>query len=468
MTEPAARGRYAVAFQATQTPAHFALVAALAGHPWWPGERMAVLDVGCGRGHVVHVLAAANTEWSVFGLDIDPSSIAEARAIAAQAGLANAHFLELDLAAIGERDITGLPVFDVVMAHGVWSWVSDAARHGLLRLLRERLAPGGLAYLGTNALPAARAEAPLQRLLCHLAGGTSEWHAAQAITALRGMATPPLEPSPMLRRLLADPPGLEPAFVAHEFLTAHWRPDFHEDLCAALAPAKLDFLGNCNLFEALPALFLEPALLELHQRLPAGPATELVKDLALPRGFRADLFVRGARRGDPLPLLERLVLTVAQPLPQESPVLELGTGRAILDPAQWGKLAGALARGPVALGSLWRELGDAGPRPAELLACLVDSDLALPVFRRAASSPVADRFNRVLAAAYGDGPGHFGLASAAAAGGLPARGSDLPVVARLLEAHPVAPPEAGWAVSPEAGWTQVWRRFGIIPVGASA
>jgi SAM-dependent methyltransferase len=457
-----ARGRYAIAFQPTQTPAHFALVAALAGHPWWPRERMAVLDVGCGRGHAVHVMAAANPGWNVFGLDVDPSSIAEARTVAAHGGLVNAHFIELDLAAIGEGEIASLPPFDVITVHGVWSWVGNDARTGLLRLFQERLAPGGLAYLGTNALPAAAKEAPLQRLLCHLASGTNEQQAEQAIAALRGLEALPLKPSPMLRRLLASPLLLEPAFVAHEFLTPHWRPDFHEDLCAALAPAKLDFLGSCNLFEALPSLYLDPALLDLHNILPAGPARELIKDLALPRSFRADLFVRGVRRSDSLPLLERLVLAAASPLPEEGPVLELGTRRATLHPAHWRTMASELARGPVRLGSLWRALGDAALSPAELLACLVDTDLVLPVFRRAVTCPAADRFNRLLAATYGDGPGHFGLAAPAAAGGVPLRGPGLTEVAHLLEGR-----QTGLA---DQGWVAVWRRFGILPekVGGTA
>ena len=133
------RGRYSIAFQATQTPAHFALVAAMAGHPWRPRARMTLLDIGCGRGHVVHVLAAANPEWSVFGLDIDSAAIAEARELAARAGLTNAFFLEADLATL---DVAPLPHCDVMMAHGVWSWVGDAARSGLLRCWRNASNPG--------------------------------------------------------------------------------------------------------------------------------------------------------------------------------------------------------------------------------------------------------------------------------------------------------------------------------------
>ena len=220
------RGRYSIAFQATQTPAHFALVAAMAGHAWRPRARMTLLDIGCGRGPVVQVLAAANPEWSVFGLDIDPAAIAEARELAARAGLTNAFFLEADLATL---DVAALPHCDVVMAHGVWSWVGDAARAGLLAVFAQRLKPGGLAYLGTNARPGMDAEQPLQRLLRHLAGSDDLPGAERAMAALRGMMEAggvPLPRTPMLARLLADPPMLEPAFVAHEFLTPHWRPEF--------------------------------------------------------------------------------------------------------------------------------------------------------------------------------------------------------------------------------------------------
>jgi len=481
---------YSIAFQAQQTPAHFTLVAALAGHPWTLRKRMVVADLGCGRGHVAQVLAAANPGWTVFGLDHDPAAIAEARQLAAQAGLANANFLEMDLAALDGAELEALPEFDVVMAHGVWGWVDDAARAGMVRLLARRLKPGGLAYVGTNALPAAGAEAGLQRLLCHLAEGrTGAAAAAQAVARLRALDAAgglPLPRTPMLERLLAEPPSLEPGFVAQEFLTAHWRPVFHEELAAALAPARLEFLGSCNLSEALPALVGTPGQ---RAALAALEGSEFVKDLLLERGFRADLFVRGRRRQDPVPLLDALPLAAWQAPPAASPALRRADARATLPEAAWAPIGAALAQGTARLGEL-RRLSPEGlrPHPADLLALLVDTRVALPVFRPPETTAAATRFNRAAAAFHaprGEGRGHFALASPVAAGGLPAGALDLALVGALLAGGEARDPEAllaalhpglGGGARPAAlsrirarlaEALPIWLRFGILPPEAA-
>ena len=57
------------------------------------------------------------------------------------------------------------PNSDVVAAHGLWSWVGDGARAGIVRLLGSRLRPGGLVYISYNALPRWGAALGMQRLL---------------------------------------------------------------------------------------------------------------------------------------------------------------------------------------------------------------------------------------------------------------------------------------------------------------
>lgn len=482
---------YSIAYQPQQTPAHFTLVAAMAGHPWTLRERMVVADLGCGRGHVAQVLAAANPGWTVFGLDQDPAAIAEARLLAARAGLANANFLELDLAALDGAELDRLPECDVVMAHGVWGWVPDAARAGILRFLARRLKPGGLFYIGTSALPAAGEEAGLQRLLRHLAEGeASEAAAAHAMARLRALEAAgglPLPRTPMLERLLADPPVLEPGFVAHEFLTPHWRPVFHDDLAAELAPARLEFLGSCNLADSLPSLAGTAA-----QRAALGPlaGTEFARDLLLARPFRADVFVRGRRRLDPAPLLDALPLAAWQAPPATSPALRTAEGRATLPDAAWAPIAALLAEGPARLGALRAAVPEAHrPHPAELLALLVDTGLCLPVFRPPATAAAATRLNREAAAFHapdggqpdGAGRGHFALASPVAAGGVPAGALDLALVGALLGGGEAHAPEALLArLDPGLGGgarlaalarlrarldeaLPAWLRFGILP-----
>jgi len=480
-------GQYAIAYQPQQTPAHFTLVAAMAGHPWSLREDMVVADLGCGRGHVAQVLAAANPGWTVFGLDHDAAAIQEARQLAARAGLPNVNFLEVDLGALDGAELAALPQFDVVMAHGVWTWVSDAVRAGILRLLSGHLKPGGLAYLGYNALPGAMADAPLQRLLWHLSDHeASAAAAAHAMERLRGMAGRlPLPRTEMLQHILAEPARLEPAFLAHEFLTPHWRPVFHTELCAALAPTKLDFLGSCNLLEGLPALIGDANQQRILAPLVAADAGEFAKDLLLPRTFRADVFVRGRRRTDPSRLLDAIPVAARTAPPEASPVLRVADGRAALPQPAWAPMAAALAEGPARLGAL-RHLAPqgTGPHPAELAALLVDSGLALPVFRPPGPAPAAIRLNRAAAAFHapgGEGRGNFALASAVAAGGLPADPLELALVGAVLGGADAASPAALLtALNPGLGGGQraealtrvaaklaealpAWRRFGIVP-----
>jgi hypothetical protein len=384
-------------------------------------------------------------------MDHSPVQVAEAAATATQAGLANARFIEADVGTLTDSDMDRLPPLDVVMLHGVWTWVSDAVRQGILRLLSRRLAPGALVYVGYNALPAAAGDFALQALLRQWAGqatgaGGSVAAAEQAMAQLRQQADrlrlrSRLPQTPMLQRLLSDPPTLEPAFVAHEFLTAHWRPVFHGDLCEALSVAKLSFVGSSNLFEALPSLYMEPATLKGASALPGPSGAELLKDLCLPRSFRADVFMRGPRRIDRLRALDAQVLAACRPWPAQSPVLHTGVSQACLPDDLWRALGSALQSGPLPLGELRKRAGAATRPPGELLALLVGTGHVVPVFRaqaqdpaRRAASMAAARFNTVAAARYAEGgqaPGHFALASPASAGGVAADALDLALVAAL-------------------------------------
>ena len=479
---------YSIAWQAAATPANMALACAMAGRRWQPRPAMVVADLGCGRGYNANLLAAANPGWTVLGLDHEPAAIAEAMQTAGRAGLANALFAEADLGTMREAEIERLPPLDVVLVHGVWTWVSDAVRAGILRLIERRLKPGGVAYFGYNALPAAGVDAGLQRLLRHLAGpfeaGGGSAAAARAMTAFRGMADAlPLRRTAMRRRLEADPPQLEPGFVAHEFLTQHWRPVFHADLCRDLAAARLEFVGSANLFEALPGLFCDAQQMAVMAGLVVGQGAEFIKDICLPRSFRADVFIRGARACDPVAALDAIHLAAIGPLPQASPVLNTGASEVALPQGFWEIITGLLDAGAASIGDMRAAIGEGAPHPAEMLALLVGTECALPVFQGGGPQPAASRFNLAAAAIHaGDGEarGHFGLASPHAVGGIPASALDLALVAALIEgADPGVPEAIALQLQPGldedrlaaaarriaatlADRVPVWRRFGVI------
>jgi SAM-dependent methyltransferase len=122
--------------------------------------------LGSGYGFSALTLAAANPHWRVTGIDFSPAHVAAALALAAEAGIANVHFIEADLAALAAGELApDIPESDVVAAHGRWSWVGDPARAGIVRLLGSRLRPGRLLYICYNAMAARSSALGMQRLV---------------------------------------------------------------------------------------------------------------------------------------------------------------------------------------------------------------------------------------------------------------------------------------------------------------
>ena len=443
---------YTFSYQPGQSPGNLALVCAMMGVVWSPADRMVVADIGCGRGYTANVLAAANPGWTVLGLDYNPAHIAEASALAESAQLGNAIFVDADLAEMSDAEIDRLPPMDVVTLHGVWAWVSDAVRAGIVRLLTRRLKPGGLCYLGYNAMPGFGADMALQRLFRHLAaqqrGGSSPARVQAAIeTVLALDATRPahLAATPMLKRLAKSESPLDASYLAHEFLTAHWRPAFFEDLCADLAPAKLDHVGSLGLFENVPDLLLSPEQRKVFDSMPEGTAREFMKDLCFHRPFRRDVFVRGLRRTDTVAALDRVVLAARKPLdPGTPPKIMVPVGQAEIGVELWRPMAEALNAGPQSLGRLRRLPTSGTPNPAELATVMVGAGLVLPLVRESAPTEACARFNRVVAETYaGEGPASamFAMASPRLAAALPCSWLEL-AVASQPETAAATPPDA--------------------------
>ncbi|MBR0684059.1 methyltransferase domain-containing protein [Roseomonas eburnea] len=384
----AADVRYVAAYQPDTAPPRLQMTLAIADTVWRPAdrERITVLDIGCGRGVTACLLAAANPHWDVIGLDLQPVHIAEAREIAAEAGLDNARFIEADLAELDEESSARLlPEVDVVICYGVWTWVPDAVREGIVRLLRSRVKAGGLVFMGYNALPGFADCIPLQRLLEEavrgMPGTDTERGAAAlaAIEALRAAGARHLPREEVLDYILSRGRSA-PAYMVHEWLTSFWRPLFHADLARDLERARLDYGGCARPARSLPDLNLTETRLHAVAAAPPGLARETVLDVFLTRRFRTDIFVRGRRPGgrEMLPGI-RMALDVA---PEAAKIhIPTEVGEASLPPHQAEALLTALAAGPRSLGELAALPALEGLTPLDLAVLLLEGDVASPLWR---------------------------------------------------------------------------------------
>ena len=99
------------------------------------GPRAKVLSLGCGIGDTELLLAPRVGE--VVGVDLSPAAVRQARADAAELGIANARF---------ERGTAADGRYDVVIAIFFLHHLPDRELEAFPACLRERLAPGGVFY----------------------------------------------------------------------------------------------------------------------------------------------------------------------------------------------------------------------------------------------------------------------------------------------------------------------------------
>src|ERR1044071_7286262 len=145
---------YIEGFYVQQSPARMALACLfgnVAADMPEPDDPASYLELGCGCGIGALVTAAANPGWQVTAIDYNPAHIAAGAGLARAARLDNIRFIEADLAQLAtssQADLT--PQADFVTMHGLWSWVSNEVRSGIVRLLAAKTRPGGVVHLSYN------------------------------------------------------------------------------------------------------------------------------------------------------------------------------------------------------------------------------------------------------------------------------------------------------------------------------
>jgi len=443
---------YTTGWYREQSPSIVSLACLLGGvmSPMPSGDDpVSYLELGCGHGFGAMLLAASNPAWRVTAVDFNPAHIAVARDWAAEAGLTNVTFIEADLVTLADDAAArSIPEADFVSMHGVWSWVPAAVRAGIVKLLRDKVRPGGAVHLSYNALPAWSSAVGMARLLRTVGrqqAARSDRQAEAGLKFIREMIAAEavqLKGSNIVQVLMEKLDELPSIYLAHEYMNDSWAPCFMPDVAEALAGAKLEWVAAAKLIENFPVLTLSEEQRALVNRFDDPLLRELIKDHCLERLLRHDVFVRGARRISPqqrdAALMDLSIGINIRPkdLPLEA---EMPAGRAELNPNFYQPVVAALADGPRRVGDLLRlpEVEGKRDNPAELVGILVGADLADPALRPdSPPSPVAQRFNRVatrrlvwtepLSRPLGAASHRMGMAA-------PARLLDLVVLDRTLE-----------------------------------
>ena len=106
------------------------------------------LDLGCGPGFHICLLAAANPGAEFVGVDFQSDHIAQCEALATAAGLTNVRFVQADFLDLAAAWPAELGAFDYIGVYGILSWVSAELRAAVFQCVAHASKPGTVAAFG--------------------------------------------------------------------------------------------------------------------------------------------------------------------------------------------------------------------------------------------------------------------------------------------------------------------------------
>jgi len=268
-------------------------------------------DLGCGNGLSALIVAATNPHAEVRGFDFNPTHIENARALVARAKLTNVTFEETSFEALAQDAQGARDGFDIMVSHGVLSWISLENRRHLAAVIGRRLRPGGLAYLSYNVSTGWLGVEPVRLLMRQLAEADQR-RTDQAVAdifkvldQLRTGGAGIFKAYPTLEPRLEQMKAQDARYLAHEFLNRDWHPVMFADVAEAMAETRTSYIGSATTMENIDAVAVPEGVMPLIAQTGDATTRETIRDLASAKNFRRDLWRKG---GESLPAQEHLAL----------------------------------------------------------------------------------------------------------------------------------------------------------------
>lgn len=401
------------------------------------------LELGCGQGFGLCLLAAANPAGEFVGVDFHAAHIAHAADIAASAGLTNVRFVEGDFTELGADWPAALGRFDYVALHGVYSWIPPEVRRALLLCLAAATATGGLVYNGYNTLPGWLSTIPFQHMAQRLKTMTGKTNAEAldaSVSLFEGIfrESELAEGLPLLKsRVLAVSKSDNVAYLGQEYLHGHWQPFWFSEVAQEIASAKLDYVGTATAVEQLLPGILPPSTQKLIAAQSDPIFAQEVLDCIVAQSFRRDIYCRGARSAH-LASLDRVmdttILRVAKTIPAE---VKIATtfGDMMLQPEVFGPILERLDQGDMTLSEMATLpvfKGATRDNVMQTVMMMLQGTLIAIVPDRPVDPAPAQRFNAAVARAVCEGAPYGHLAAPKIASALPASDIDCMLIDSYL------------------------------------
>jgi SAM-dependent methyltransferase len=399
---------YTNGFYREMAPAWLDFAALLRGHrpPRRQGEAFRYLELGCGMGFGLILLATLHPEAQFSGIDFQPDHVLHGRRLAAELELDNIQFEEADFLALADAPQRWTDSYHYVAAHGIATWVTAPIQQALLAVASNALTAGGIFYCSYNTFPGwlgatafqEFAEAQRRRSDPSAAGAALQG-AAKTLISLLGSSESPSAlglAQPGLRGRLEQLPRQDSAYLLQEYANEGWQPLYVSEMHRRAAVHKLRFQASATLSEnfdgLLPTLARETVQAETNPGL-----RQLLQDLAINQTFRRDLFVRSLAPLTPIALerqINGLGLRLQEAPPQEAYGFATSFGQVTGKAEMYGAVEESLSHGPRSIGELRQAHAINLPAMAQITALLLQAG-RIGLDRGHAGAGAGDRCRRV-------------------------------------------------------------------------
>jgi len=426
-----------------------AAAALLLGHrPPDLGGPFRYAELGSGQGFGALVVAACSPQAEVWAFDFNPARIEAATRLAARAGIGNIRYVEASFAELAALQATDLPPFDIIVSHGVLSWLSAANRQHLIAIIGQRLKPGGIAYLGYNSATGWASMVPMRTLMLQLTAVRPErpdlaaTAILDAVERLRAAGALYFAANPMVEQRLARLRLHDPRHLVHELLNADWHPAMFAEVAAAMTEAKCSFIGSAILTDNIPATAVPAGVAALLAETHDPVLRETLREFGAPQEFRWDIYRRGLTpmpAGEHQEMVEALsVARLGRAVPERGITFATSFGPVIGRSEIYAPLLALLERGPMNVRQASVALGFEGhpaPDVLQAIALLVHGGYAHPLLPGGNSAAALDAvrgLNQAIVRATADGMDMLRLVSPVLGAALPEDTIETLVVGELL------------------------------------
>ena len=367
---------YTFGYYRELSPAWLNYAATIEGYAT-PSGQWRYLELGCGYGFGLILLASTYPEHDFVGVDFNPEHIAHARRLVASAGLTNVTFEEADFLDLARDWPQNWGQFDYIVAHGIISWLSTTVRKAIFQAIGNASAPGALVYLSYNALPGKLTNYTIQHLL-------RLWQMSEAIPASQSVteglkridglieANAAMAGAlPALKSQLENIKKQNPNYLLHEYLHDEWHPQWFNEVVTEVGVAKLTFVGSANISDLFIKTILPADRKHILDQYQDPIVQEVMLDVLVNQGFRKDIFARGREKLPSLRqtdiLLSTQVMALNVPDAEKPITIHTAVGELTGKAEVYRPILDALLQGPQTIAALLETQGEGEQKLAIVL-----------------------------------------------------------------------------------------------------